>query len=491
MVTSPIAAPSYDLTDWLRGYESQPQEWDYWIEDIEGEIPSGLQGTLFRNGPGLLDIGGIPIRHPFDGDGYVTAFSFPGDGRAHFRRQFVKTQGYVEEKAAGKMLYRGVFGTQPPGGWLKNMFDLRLKNIANTNITYWGDRLLALWEAAHPHRLDPQTLDTIGLDNLDGVLTADQPLSAHPRIDPACAMDGGEPCYVTFSLKTGLSSTLTLLEFAPDGQLLRRHSHTVPGFAFIHDFAITPHYAIFLQNNVSFNPFPYLLGLRGAGECVQFHPEKTAQIVLIPRQNSDPGVISIPVQAGFIFHHANAFEQDGNVILDSICYDSLPQVQPDMDFRQVNWEQLDPGQLWRFTIDPRAKTVEKTLKISRSCEFPVVHPSYVGRPYRYVYLGAAHQDTGNAPLQAIAKYDHVTGEETVYSFAPQGFSGEPIFVPRPDATAEDDGWLLCLVYNAAFHKSQLVILEAQALTPVTTLTLNHHIPYPLHGSWTDQCFVKK
>jgi all-trans-8'-apo-beta-carotenal 15,15'-oxygenase len=135
--------------------------------------------------------------------------------------------------------------------------------------------------------------------------------------------------------------------------------------------------------------------------------------------------------------------------------------------------------------------VEKTLKISRSCEFPVVHPSYVGRPYRYVYLGAAHQGIGNAPLQAIAKYDHVTGEETVYSFAPQGFSGEPIFVPRPDAIAEDDGWLLCLVYNAALHKSQLVILDAQALTPVTTLTLNHHIPYPLHGSWTDQCFVKK
>jgi all-trans-8'-apo-beta-carotenal 15,15'-oxygenase len=58
---------------------------------------------------------------------------------------------------------------------------------------------------------------------------------------------------------------------------LRRHSHTVPGFAFIHDFAITPHYAIFLQNNVSFNPLPYLFGLRGAGECVQFHPEKSGQ----------------------------------------------------------------------------------------------------------------------------------------------------------------------------------------------------------------------
>lgn len=491
MVTSPIAPSTYDLTDWLRGYESQPQEWDYWIDEIEGEIPHGLQGTLFRNGPGLLDIGGVPIRHPFDGDGYVTAFTFTGDHRAHFRSRFVKTQGYVEEQAAGKMIYRGVFGTQPPGGWLKNIFDLRLKNIANTNITYWGDRLLALWEAANPHRLDPTTLDTIGLDDLDGILDEKQPLSAHPHIDPACAMDGGRPCYVTFSIKTGVSSVITLLELSPDGQLLRRHSHTIPGFAFIHDFAITPHYAIFLQNNVSFNPLPYLFGLRGAGECVRFHPEKPAQVVLIPRQNPDQGVISIPVTAGFIFHHANAYEQDGKVILDSICYQSLPQVQPDMDFRQVNWEQLDPGQLWRFTIDPRAKTVENTLKISRCCEFPVVHPDHVGRPYRYAYLGAAHNPTGNAPLQAIAKFDTHTGAETLYSFAPKGFSGEPIFVPRPQAQSEDDGWLLCLIYNAALHKSQFVILDAQDLTKpaLATLTLRHHIPYPLHGNWTDQCFL--
>jgi all-trans-8'-apo-beta-carotenal 15,15'-oxygenase len=162
-----------------------------------------------------------------------------------------------------------------------------------------------------------------------------------------------------------------------------------------------------------------------------------------------------------------------------------------MDFRAVDFADLDPGQLWRFTIDPVAKTVEKSLKITRCCEFPVVHPAYVGQPYRYVYLGAAHHGTGNAPLQAIAKYDQATGEETVYSFAPQGFSGEPIFVPRPDATAEDDGWLLCLVYNAALHKSQLVILDARDLTTLATLTLRHHIPYPLHGSWTDHCFLKE
>lgn len=473
---------SYNSQAWLRGYESQPQEWDYWIEDMEGFVPSELQGTLFRNGPGLLEIGDRPLKHPFDGDGMVTAFKFWGDGRVHFQSRFVRTPGYVEEQAAGKMIYRGVFGSQPEG-WLNNIFNLRLKNIANTNITYWGDRLLALWEGGQPHRLNPENLATIGLDDLGGALENGQPLSAHPRIDPASIWDDGQACYVSFSLKSGVNSSLTLLELDPAGKLLRKKTDSFPGFAFIHDFAITPNYAIFLQNNVSFNALPFVFGLRGAGECVQFNPEKTSQIILIPR--GEGAIKKIPVQAGFVFHHSNAFEENGKIILDSICYSSLSQVDPDRDFRSTDFDNLDPGQLWRFTIDPTTEKVEKKLIVSRCCEFPVIHPQNVGLAYRYVYMAAAHSPTGNAPLQAILKFDLAAGTETIHSFATDGFAGEPIFVPRPEAVNEDDGWLLCLIYNSALHRSQLVILDAQDITQpaIATLNLQHHIPYPLHGSW--------
>ena len=36
-----------------------------------GTIPEDLEGTLLRNGPGLFEIGGIPVSQPFDGDGMV------------------------------------------------------------------------------------------------------------------------------------------------------------------------------------------------------------------------------------------------------------------------------------------------------------------------------------------------------------------------------------------------------------------------------------
>lgn len=39
-----------------------------------GEIPSELEGTLLRNGPGLFEVGGKGISQPLDGDGMVRKF---------------------------------------------------------------------------------------------------------------------------------------------------------------------------------------------------------------------------------------------------------------------------------------------------------------------------------------------------------------------------------------------------------------------------------
>lgn len=481
-------ALSYDLQDWQKGYRSLTQEYDYWIDEIEGQIPPDLSGTLFRNGPGLLDINGQRVHHPFDGDGMICAFSFK-EGQAHFRNRFVRTQAYLEEKQAGRILYRGVFGTRKPGGWLANAFDLRRKNIANTHVIYWGNKLLALWEAAEPHRLDPSTLETIGLDYLDGVLQPGDAFAAHPRIDPACEMDHGEPCLVNFSVKPGRSTTITIFEFAPSGQLLRQHAHSVPGFAFMHDFAITPNYCVFFQAPISFNPLPFLLGFKGAGQCLQVKPDQPTQVILIPRNGSDP-VQMLSVKAGFVFHHANAFEQDGSVYVDSICYTALPSVDADQDYREVRFNNLDPGQLFRFKFDLKTQAVEQQLIEPRCCEFPVMHPDHVGRPYRYAYLGAAHHPTGNAPLQSVIKVDLVSGERQIWSAAPRGFAGEPIFVPRPNGQSEDEGWLLLLTFNSELERSELVILNAQDLSePVAKLRLKHHVPYGLHGSFTPEYFL--
>ena len=481
---SSVPTNSYQRQDWQKGYESLKEEFDYWIDDVEGQVPQELNGTLFRNGPGLLDVNGQPFHHPFDGDGMISAIAFR-DGRARFRNRHIRTQAFLEEEKAGKILYRGVFGTQKAGGWLANAFDLRLKNIANTNVIYWGGKLLALWEAADPHRLDPHSLETLGKEHFNGVLRDGEPFAAHPRLDPSCNQDSGNPTLVNFSLKVGLSTTITIFELNPAGEVIRKHAHSIPGFAFIHDFAITPNYCIFFQNPIAFNPLPFALGLRGAGECIKFQPHQKTRVILIPRHPKKQVEI-LETHSGFVFHHANAFEQDGKILIDSICYESFPEVEPGSDFRQVDFDALKPGQLWRFYLNLQDKTVSREVIEEQCCEFPSIHKERMGRPYRYLYMGAAHARTGNAPLQAILKIDLESEERQFWSAAPRGFVSEPIFVERPNSTIEDDGWILTLVYDAAHHRTDVVILDAQNLNqgPVARLHLKHHIPYGLHGSFT-------
>ena len=180
-----------------------------------------------------------------------------------------------------------------------------MKNIANTNVVRLGDQLLALWEAAEPHALDPRSLETRGLSRLDGVLKKGEAFSAHPRFDPG---HNGRPCMVTFGVKTGPRSTIRLMEFATDGPdagaLLHDRSDSFPGFAFLHDFAITPNWAVFLQNAIAFNPLPFVTGEKGAAQCLASQPGGKGRFWLIPRDSGrfagqKPRILEAP--DGFVF----------------------------------------------------------------------------------------------------------------------------------------------------------------------------------------------
>ncbi len=172
-----------------RSYEQELT--DVALTPVRGTVPTELQGTFYRNGPGRLERDGHRVHHPFDGDGMIAAMRFE-NGSVCLSNRFVRTEGWLAEEKAGKVLYRGVFGSQKPGGRLANAFDLRLKNIANT----------------------PRSLETRGLSRLDGVLKKGEAFSAHPRFDPG---HNGRPCMVTFGVKTGPRSTIRLMEFATDG----------------------------------------------------------------------------------------------------------------------------------------------------------------------------------------------------------------------------------------------------------------------------------
>ena len=163
----------------LQGYETLFDELSYWIDTkgIEGEIPAGLEGTLFLNCPGRNKIGDQQYGHWFDGDGMISAVTIK-DGSVHYKNRYVRTPKYIDETAAQKIMYRGV-GTQIPGGMLKNMFRTP-GNAANTSVIMHGGKLLALWEGGKPWELNPATLETIGEFTYEDGLSSSQ-LLAHTR----------------------------------------------------------------------------------------------------------------------------------------------------------------------------------------------------------------------------------------------------------------------------------------------------------------------
>ena len=137
------------------GLENLEEEHDYWIDEVEGELPADLRGIFFSNGPGRQKIGGTPYGHWFDGDGMLSRFTFTGD-TVYFRNRYVRTPKYVQETAARAIVCRG-FGTQISGGFFKNVGKMPA-NPANTNTIVHGGHLLALNEGGKPFALKPDSL---------------------------------------------------------------------------------------------------------------------------------------------------------------------------------------------------------------------------------------------------------------------------------------------------------------------------------------------
>jgi all-trans-8'-apo-beta-carotenal 15,15'-oxygenase len=64
-----------------------------------------------------------------------------------------------------------------------------------------------------------------------------------------------------------------------------------------------------------------------------------------------------------------------------------------------------------------------------------------------------------------------------------------VFIVKPQSQSEDDGWLITLVYEGDRQATDVVILNAIDLSVVAKLHLPHHLPYGLHGTWTEEIFM--
>ena len=91
---------SRSQADWHRIFERSRTSIDYIVDEVEGQLPAGLVGTLYRNGPGKNEVGGKPYAHLFDGDGMLSQFMFDGDKRP--LREPVRAHDALPGRACGR-----------------------------------------------------------------------------------------------------------------------------------------------------------------------------------------------------------------------------------------------------------------------------------------------------------------------------------------------------------------------------------------------------
>jgi carotenoid cleavage dioxygenase len=346
-----------------------------------------------------------------------------------------------------------------------------LGDTVNTNVLGHAGALWALVEAGgYPVRLN-DNLETLAHDPFGGTLKGG--FAAHPHRDP----DTGEMHAICYEGNN--PNAVRHVVLSPEGRVTRELSIPVRNGPSIHDCMITKTYVIILDLPVTFSMKSLLAGDRFP---YRWNPDHQARVGLLPKTGTADDVIWCNVAPCYVFHPCNGFETaEGKVILDVCAHDTM------FDGDRVEGPASKSTPFERWTIDPLARSVSRLVIDPDGQEFPRPNETRLGKPYRYAYAMAlpAGFEVAASGQTRLFKHDLVAGTRQVHDFGPGRLTGEFVFVPRPTARSEDDGWLMGYVVNLTNETTDLVILNADDFEgpPQASIRIPHRIPPGFHGNW--------
>jgi carotenoid cleavage dioxygenase-like enzyme len=428
--------------------------------EVTGSLPPQLSGRYMRIGPNPRP--GTDPGHLWAGAGMLHGVRIH-DGQAEwYRNRWVRTK----EAPADYDLFADR--------------DLAI-TAANTHVIPHGGRILALQETALPYEVD-RDLNTVGPYDFGGQLKT--AMTAHPKIDPVT----GELHFFA-----GYSFTAPYLTYhlaSAQGALVRSVPIEVPDVTMMHDFAITEHYVLFFD-------LPVVADLTQVGlNPVPFHWSDTCEprIGIMPREGTGEDVVWITVDPCWIIHAANAYEDEhGRIVLEGnrvepqgwdVSWARLGGYSQHVPANVDSRNPLPEAFLYRWTLDPVARTAREERLDDRAIEFPTINFDRTGRSHRDIYAVGYPRQHGRDGYELI-KYDTGTGSSQVHSFGTTQVPGEAAFTAAHGAAGEDEGWLFSFVTGVGDAPSELLVLDATNFSgpPVARIALPTRVPYGFHGSW--------
>jgi len=373
----------------------------------------------------------------------------------------------------------------------------------------------SLWaksDGARVREIDPETLEPMGVvtqtvlhPELTGSLSA-----AHAKSDPVT----GD--VFNYNLALGRPTTYKIFRVSADtGRTDILATITDAPGAYLHSSLITENYFILCVwgGRFSWGGAKILWEMNMLDAIAPFDPSEKALWYIVDRKHGKGVVAKYESDPFFCFHTINAWEEPSpsdpsqiDVIADLSTYKNFDLLKR---FYYNGVKSTSPGALdyvgekrrescnihlrrWRLpgvntTIDTPSEAREAvtvhTAEADHSCELPVINPRFLTKPSRYIY-GVC--DRGLSTLfDGIAKYDTETYTPTYWSI--KGHSpGEPVFVPNPKGTAEDDGVLLSVVLDGFTERSYLLVLDAKSMKEVGRASMGCVVGFGFHGIYYSQ-----
>jgi carotenoid cleavage dioxygenase-like enzyme len=438
-------------------------------------LPADLSGTLYRNGPALMQRGNTRYQHWFDGDGMVHSFSLHGNTVTHTAK-LVQTDKLVAEEAAGRFLWSG-FGTS-----ISDSHDvMRPDNInaANTSVLPLDNEVLALWEAGSPWRMDAHTLDTLGRkvfsDETDGL-----PFSAHPRTDPSGRI-------WSFGYQSG-SGKLVLYELTSSGQLSRTGLVDAPNADMVHDFAITDRYLVFVLSplhyrNNSDATISFMQRLEWSGD-------DPVHLLLIDKQNLQVAH-RFELPPFFAFHFGNAWQDDRTVRIEVATAEQfhplMQQIQNATTGQPIIVPPSEPSTA-EIVIDLEHRRASLQKLPTSGIDFPRFDQRLCGKPTNHLYMLGRSQSMPNSVFgfNTVTAMNRSRDSEQIFDYGNSTIAEEHLFVPAPGpASSAANGWLIGTSYNWQRQLTTLAVFDAAHIAdgPIASAELPYGLPLGLHGQF--------
>ncbi|MGH8076159.1 MAG: carotenoid oxygenase family protein [Lysobacter sp.] len=451
---------------WLVGWQDAPVlDGRAQTLAVEGRVPTGLVGTLYRNGPGRFSRAGRRYGHWFDGDGLMQAWRVDARGVSH-RARFVDTPKFQREQAVGRFV-RAAAGTRiEDAEAIRNSDDL---NTANTAVIAHAGSLFALWEGGSATMLEPETLRSQGAKTW-GTDLESVPFSAHPIVD----RDG---TLWNFGLS---GEQLLIWQIGANGVLREVRTIKLPYPGYLHAFSMT-------DRHLAFVVLPYVLeGAPGDSsffEALKWRPQRGCRALVVDKDLGRQRWFGLP--AGAAYHYGPAMQRGDELILQA-CWGSDGESLRSpfaSEMRGVPKRVASDSHLLQIALNLKRGGVRVQTVADRRIDFP----DWDTRQPTGAMFALAGGDNEHGYFDAVCAIDPDRGETQRYHYGDGVMVEEHRFVAAPRARRPTQGWLLGTVLDYRRRRTGLSMLDAENLAagPQAMAWLPNTLPLGFHG-WFDR-----